>query len=71
MHSSVGALAYLTDRLSTAPELRGTLETCVLALEKKLRAHRHGQYIQNLYIYKKYQYGEAGRRQPRAVAWLV
>ena len=59
MHSSVGALAYLTDRLSTAPELRSTLEACVLALEKKLTAHRPGHYIQNLYIYQKYQYGEA------------
>ena len=59
MHSSVGALAYLTDRLSTAPELRSTLETCVLALEKKLSPHQYGQYIQNLYIHKKYQYGEA------------
>ena len=59
MHSSVGALAYLTDRLSTTPELRSTLEMCVLALEKKLTAHQPGQYIQNLYIYKKYHYGEA------------
>ena len=58
MHSSTGALAYLTDRLEYNSELRDALEDSVSALEKRLTKYRQGQYIQNLYIYKKYQYGE-------------
>lgn len=55
MHSSIGALAYLTDRLDSSPELESTLEACALALHERFTRCGNNEYIRNEYMHKRYQ----------------